>query len=314
MTEFRANERKRRRPPNAHRNHCGIVCAPPIQWRMYMLTDEKIRELIEKLGITDDEFAELVEKTSDEMNVTPGGAMLLLHYRAFNKPKAVETTIDNFTKSKKEGTEDLFKDASEFLSRYALNNHKDDPDWLEKELEMEMKFSKNYSPEKATMLLAYSYGWRNGDAISAFNSKHAQDRRVDCLSLDSLLLKINDDKKIKFLSGIVNRISNVREFDEPKGHKLRATGIEITDGKNKIWINCHDTSPFKSKSTGRQVLGKFLSTKAQMDRTEMIGSIATFMNLDAAVTKNGDLRLSTGPYSNFNYERTEDKSPLGESA
>lgn len=279
-----------------------------------MLTDEKIRELIEKLGITDDEFAELVEKTSDEKNVTPGGAMLLLHYRAFNKPKGVETTIDNFEKPVKETMDDLFKDASEFLSRYALNNHKDEADWLEKELDREMKFSKNYTPEKATMLLAYSYGWRNGDAISAFDSKLVQGKRADCLSLDSLLPKINEKGKIPFLSGIVNRISNAKEFDEQKGHKLRSTGIEITDGKNKIWINCHDTSPFKSKSTGLQVLGKFLSTKAQMNRTEMIGSIVTFMNLDASITKKSDLRLSTGPYSNFNYEKLDEKSPLGENA
>jgi hypothetical protein len=44
----------------------------------------------------------------------------------------------------------------------------------------------------------------------------------------------------------------------------------------------------------------------------MIGSIATFMNLDTRITTKGDLRLNTGPYSNFNYEKTEqnEKSPL----
>ena len=234
-----------------------------------------------------------------------------MYYEAFNKPKGVETTLENFSKPK-EKMNDLFEDASNYLSQYAAVNHKNEPDWIESQLVREMKHDKNYSPEKATMLLAYAYGWRDGKPLSIFDSKYQNSPRLDALSLDGLLSKINDFGRITFLTGRVNRISNARE--DEGAYRLRSTGIELTDGKDKVWVNCHDTNPFTSKKSGKLVAGKFLSTKAQMNRTDMIGSIATFMNLDTRITKKGDLRLNTGPYSNFNYEKTEqnEKSPLEE--
>ena len=59
-----------------------------------MLTDEKKKELIEKLGVSEEEFAELVKRKGEEKNVSPGGATLLLYYEAFNKPKGVDTTLE----------------------------------------------------------------------------------------------------------------------------------------------------------------------------------------------------------------------------
>jgi hypothetical protein len=285
------------------------VPAPPIQEVWSLLSDEKKKELMEKLGVTEEEFAGLVKRKSDEKNVTPNGAKLLLYYEAFNKPKGVETNLENFSKPK-EDMANLFDEASSYLSQYAAVNHKNEPDWIESQLVLEMKHDKNYSPEKATMLLAYAYGWRDGKPLSMFDSKCQTIPRLDALSLDGLLSKINDFGRITFLTGRVNRISNARE--DEGAYRLRSTGIELTDGKDKVWVNCHDTKPFTSKKSGKLVAGKFLSTKAQMNRTDMIGSIATFMNLDTRITKKGDLRLNTGPYSNFNYEKTEqnEKSPL----
>lgn len=275
-----------------------------------MLTDEKKKELIEKLGVSEDEFAELVKRKSDEKNVTPGGAKLLLYYEAFNKHKGVETTLDNFSK-KVDNTETLFEDASNYLSQYAATNHKNEADWLERQLESEMKHSKNESPEEVAMLLAYAYGWREGKPLPASSFKARQKIRPDCISLDSLLSKINDEGKIIFLNATVNRVSNVR--DEEGAIRLRTTGIEITDAKDKIWVNCHDTKPFTSKKSGKLIPGKFLSTKAQMRKTELIGSTISFYNLDARISKKGDLTLNTGPYSNFSFEKAEEKErPLEE--
>jgi len=39
-----------------------------------LLSDEKKKELIKKLGVTEEEFAGLVKRKSDEKNVTPNGA------------------------------------------------------------------------------------------------------------------------------------------------------------------------------------------------------------------------------------------------
>ncbi len=275
-----------------------------------MLTDEKKKELIEKLGVSEEEFAELVKRKSEEKNVTPGGAKLLLYYEAFNKHRGVETTLDSFSKNL-DSTETLFEDASNYLSLYAATNHKNEPDWLERHLESEMKHSKNESPEEAAMLLAYAYGWREGKPLPVSSFKASSKIRPDCVSTDCLLSKINDEGKIIFLNATVNRVSNVRE--EEGAIRLRTTGIEITDGKDRIWVNCHDTKPFTSKKSGKLIPGKFLSTKAQMKKTELIGSIISFYNIDARISKNGDLALNTGPYSNFYFEKTKEKeSPLEE--
>jgi len=278
-----------------------------------LLTDEKKKELIEKLGVSDEEFAELVKRKSEEKNVSPGGATLLLYYEAFNKPKGVDTTLENFSKPK-EKMDDLFEDASNYLSQYATVNHKNEPEWLDKKLELEMKFSRNESPEEAAMLLAYAYGWRDGKPLPMSNFKAKPKIRPDCVSLDCLLSKINDEGRIVFLNATVNRVSNVRE--EEGAIRLRTTGIEITDGKDKIWVNCHDTKPFTSKKSGKLIPGRFLSTKAQLKRTDLIGSLVSFYNIEARVSKNGELSLNTGPYSNFSYEKNEqnEKSPLGEAS
>jgi len=278
-----------------------------------LLTDEKKKELIEKLGVSEEEFAELVKKKSEEKNVSPGGATLLLYYEAFNKPKGVDTTLENFSKPK-EKMDDLFEDASNYLSQYAAVNHKNEPEWLERKLELEMKFSRNESPEEAAMLLAYAYGWRDGKPLPMSSFKARPKIRPDCVSLDSLLSKINDEGRIVFLNATVNRVSNVRE--EEGAIRLRTTGIEITDGKDKIWVNCHDTKPFTSKKSGKLIPGRFLSTKAQLKRTDLIGSLVSFYNIEARISKNGELSLNTGPYSNFSYEKNEqnEKSPLGEAS
>lgn len=278
-----------------------------------MLTDEKKKELIEKLGVSDEEFAELVKRKSEEKNVSPGGATLLLYYEAFNKPKGVDTTLENFSKPK-EKMDDLFLDASDYLSQYAAVNHKNEPEWLDRKLELEMKFSRNESPEEAAMLLAYAYGWRDGKPLPMSSFKARPKIRPDCVSLDCLLSKINDEGRIVFLNATVNRVSNVRE--EEGAIRLRTTGIEITDGKDKIWVNCHDTKPFTSKKSGKLIPGRFLSTKAQLKRTDLIGSLVLFYNIEARVSKNGELSLNTGPYSNFSYEKNEqnEKSPLGEAS
>jgi len=278
-----------------------------------LLTDEKKKELIEKLGVSDEEFAELVKRKSEEKNVSPGGATLLLYYEAFNKPKGVDTTLENFSKPK-EKMDDLFLDASDYLSQYAAVNHKNEPEWLDRKLELEMKFSRNESPEEAAMLLAYAYGWRDGKPLPMSSFKARPKIRPDCVSLDCLLSKINDEGRIVFLNATVNRVSNVRE--EEGAIRLRTTGIEITDGKDKIWVNCHDTKPFTSKKSGKLIPGRFLSTKAQLKRTDLIGSLVLFYNIEARVSKNGELSLNTGPYSNFSYEKNEqnEKSPLGEAS
>ena len=280
-----------------------------------MLSDEKKKELIEKLGVTEDEFAELVKRKSEEKNVSPGGARLLLYYEAFNKPQGVDTTLENFSKPKenKEDKDELFEDASTYLCQYAAINHKNEPDWLDRKLELQMKFSKNESPEEAAMLLAYAYGWRDGEPLPMSSFKPKPKIRPDCVSLDSLLSKINDEGRIVFLNATVNRVSNSRENEG--AIRLRTTGIEITDGKDKIWVNCHDTKPFTSKKSGKLIPGKFLSTKAQLKRTDLIGSLVLFYNIDAKITKNGDLSLNTGPYSNFSYEKAEGSShPFEENA
>ena len=278
-----------------------------------MLTDEKKKELIEKLGVSEEEFAELVKRKGEEKNVSPGGATLLLYYEAFNKPKGVDTTLENFSKPK-EKMDDLFEDASNYLSQYAAVNHKNEPEWLDRKLELEMKFSRNESPEEAAMLLAYAYGWRDGKSLPMSSFKAKPKIRPDCISLDCLLSKINDEGRIVFLNATVNRVSNVRE--EEGAIRLRTTGIEITDGKDKIWVNCHDTKPFTSKKSGKLIPGRFLSTKAQLKRTNLIGSLVSFYNIEARVSKNGELSLNTGPYSNFSYEKNEqnEKSPLGEAS
>ena len=278
-----------------------------------MLTDEKKKELIEKLGVSDEEFAELVKRKGEEKNVSPGGATLLLYYEAFNKPKGVDTTLENFSKPK-EKMDDLFQDASNYLSQYAAVNHKNEPEWLDRKLELEMKFSRNESPEEAAMLLAYAYGWRDGKPLPISSFKARPKIRPDCISLDCLLSKINDEGRIVFLNATVNRVSNVRE--EEGAIRLRTTGIEITDGKDKIWVNCHDTKPFTSKKSGKLIPGRFLSTKAQLKRTDLIGSLVSFYNIEARISKNGELSLNTGPYSNFSHEKNEqnEKPPLGEAS
>ena len=278
-----------------------------------MLTDEKKKELIEKLGVSDEEFAELVKRKGEEKNVSPGGATLLLYYEAFNKPKGVDTTLENFSKPK-EKMDDLFEDASNYLSQYAAVNHKNEPEWLDRKLELEMKFSRNESPEEAAMLLAYAYGWRDGKPLPMSSFKARPKIRPDCISLDCLLSKINDEGRIVFLNATVNRVSNVRE--EEGAIRLRTTGIEITDGKDKIWVNCHDTKPFTSKKSGKLIPGRFLSTKAQLKRTDLIGSLVSFYNIEARISKNGELSLNTGPYSNFSHEKNEqnEKPPLGEAS
>jgi len=278
-----------------------------------LLTDEKKKELIEKLGVSDEEFAELVKRKGEEKNVSPGGATLLLYYEAFNKPKGVDTTLENFSKPK-EKMDDLFQDASNYLSQYAAVNHKNEPEWLDRKLELEMKFSRNESPEEAAMLLAYAYGWRDGKPLPISSFKARPKIRPDCISLDCLLSKINDEGRIVFLNATVNRVSNVRE--EEGAIRLRTTGIEITDGKDKIWVNCHDTKPFTSKKSGKLIPGRFLSTKAQLKRTDLIGSLVSFYNIEARISKNGELSLNTGPYSNFSHEKNEqnEKPPLGEAS
>ena len=278
-----------------------------------MLTDEKKKELIEKLGVSDEEFAELVKRKGEEKNVSPGGATLLLYYEAFNKPKGVDTTLENFSKPK-EKMDDLFQDASNYLSQYAAVNHKNEPEWLDRKLELEMKFSRNESPEEAAMLLAYAYGWRDGKPLPISSFKARPKIRPDCISLDCLLSKINDEGRIVFLNATVNRVSNVRE--EEGAIRLRTTGIEITDGKDKIWVNCHDTKPFTSKKSGKLIPGRFHSTKAQLKRTDLIGSLVSFYNIEARISKNGELSLNTGPYSNFSHEKNEqnEKPPLGEAS
>ena len=210
--------------------------------------------------------------------------------------------------------DDLFQDASDYLSQYAAVNHKNEPEWRDKKLELEMKFSRNESPEEAAMLLAYAYGWRDGKPLPMSSFKARPKIRPDCISLDCLLSKINDEGRIVFLNATVNRVSNVRE--EEGAIRLRTTGIEITDGKDKIWVNCHDTKPFTSKKSGKLIPGRFLSTKAQLKRTDLIGSIVSFYNIEARISKNGELSLNTGPYSNFSYEKNEqnEKSPLGEAS
>ncbi|HOI77923.1 MAG TPA: hypothetical protein PLI06_09995 [Methanofastidiosum sp.] len=179
---------------------------------------------------------------------------------------------------------------------------------------LEMKFSRNESPEEAAMLLAYAYGWRDGKPLPMSSFKARPKIRPDCISLDCLLSKINDEGRIVFLNATVNRVSNVRE--EEGAIRLRTTGIEITDGKDKIWVNCHDTKPFTSKKSGKLIPGRFLSTKAQLKRTDLIGSLVSFYNIEARISKNGELSLNTGPYSNFSYEKNEqnEKSPLGEAS
>jgi hypothetical protein len=155
--------------------------------------------------------------------------------------------------------------------------------------------------------LAYAYGWRDGEPLPMSSFKSKPKIRSDCVSLDSLLSKINEEGRIVFLNATVNRVSNSRENEG--AIRLRTTGIEITDGKDKIWVHCHDTKPFTSKKSGKLIPGKFLSTKAQLKRTDLIGSLALFYNIDAKITKNGDLSLNTGPYSNFSYEKAEGSSP-----
>ena len=120
-----------------------------------MLTDEKKKELIEKLGVSDEEFAELVKRKSEEKNVSPGGATLLLYYEAFNKPKGVDTTLENFSKPK-EKMDDLFQDASDYLSQYAAVNQRTSLNGLKK-LELEMKFS-GTSRRSEAAAFAYTAG------------------------------------------------------------------------------------------------------------------------------------------------------------
>jgi len=253
----------------------------------YMAYEEIKQEICSKHGISINELSRLVCLKKDEKGVTEQSALDLVKLDLDKKNPILNKPSQKFIES---------VDAEEWLVDYAKKHHPEDPEWYKNAIEKEYKGGRyGIEEEDAVRLAAMSYGWRPVGEDPNLNLW----RELDDLSEKSLSQKIINGR-IERLTARVNKLSVERPYSWEHKYRTRWRGVELTDGKFSIWLNCYDTSMYKTDT------GRFVPANPMLERIRALESRSPLIGLTVTVTKlgiwrnrKGFLSLCTGPESEF---------------
>jgi len=263
------------------------VFTPLLKGASYMAYEEIKQEICSKHGISINELSRLVDLKKDEKGVTEESALVLVKLDLEKKNSILKKPSQSFVDS---------VNAEEYLVDYAKKHHPDDPDWYKKAIEKEYKGGRyGIEEEDAIRLAAMSYGWKpDGE-----NSDGNLWQELDNLSEKSLAQKIRNGR-IERLTARVNKLSTERPYSWEHKYRAKSRGVELTDGKFSIWLNCYDTSMYKTDS------GKVVPANPMLERirtleskSPLVGLTVTVTNIETGRNRKGYINLSTGPESEF---------------
>jgi len=252
-----------------------------------MAYEEIKQEICSKHGISINELSRLVCLKQDEKGVTEKSALDLVKLDLEKKNSILNRPSKSFVDS---------VNAEEWLVDYAKKHHPEDPDWHRNAIEKEYKGGMyGIQEEDAVRLAAMSYGWKPEGEEHLEHPWH----ELDCLSEKSLS-KMIIDGRIERLTARVNKLSTEKPYAWEHKYRTRWRGVELTDGKFSIWLNCYDTSMYRAES------GRIVPANPMLERIRTLESRSPLVGLTVTVTKigtwrnkKGYLSFSTGPESEF---------------
>ena len=252
-----------------------------------MAYEEIKQEICSKHGVSINELSRLACLKQDEKGVTEESALVLVKLDLEKKNSILNKPSKSFIDS---------VNAEEYLADYAKEHHPDDPNWFKNAIEKEYKGGRyRIQEEDAVRLAAMSYGWKsNGE-----NPEGILSPELDNLSERSLSQKIINGR-IERLTAKVNKLSVERPYSWEHKYRTKWRGVELTDGKFSIWLNCYDTSMYRAES-GRLVPANPMleRIRALEGRSPLIGQNVTVTKLGTWRNRKGFLTLCTGPESEF---------------
>jgi len=250
------------------------------------MTYEEIKqEICSKHGISINELSRLVGLKLQEKEVTEKEALDLVKLDLEKKNSILNKPSQSFVDS---------INAEEYLVDYAKEHHPDDPEWYKKTIDREYKGGKyGILEEDAVRLAAMAYGWKSG------NYRAEERQEIDNLSERSLSKKIQNGR-IDCLTARINKLSVEAPYSWEHKYRVKWRGVELTDGRFSMRVNCYDTSMFKSES------GKIVPANPMLERIRtieskfpLVGATVTITNLHTWRNRKGYLTLATGPESDF---------------
>ncbi len=253
----------------------------------YMAYEEIKQEICSKHGVSINELSRLVDLKKVEKGVTEESALVLVKLDLEKKNSILNKPSQSFVDS---------VNAEEYLVDYAKKHHPEDPDWYKKAIEKEYKGGRyGIEEEDAIRLAAMSYGWKS----EGENSQENVLQELDNLSEKSLAQKIRNGR-IERLTARVNKLSTERPYSWEHKYRAKSRGVELTDGKFSIWLNCYDTSMYKTES------GKIVPANPMLERirtleskSPLVGLTVTVTNIETGRNRKGYINISTGPESEF---------------
>lgn len=260
---------------------------PLLKGASYMAYEEIKQEICSKHGVSINELSRLACLKQDEKGVTEKSALELVKLDLEKKNLILNKPSQKFIDS---------VNAEEYLADYAKKHHPEDPNWFKNAIEKEYKGGiYGIEEEDAIRLAAMSYGWKSDRE----NSEGILWQELDNLSEKSLSQKIRNGR-IERLTAKVNKLSTERPYPWEHKYRTKSRGVELTDGRCSIWINCYDTSMYKT-DTGRLIPANPMLERIRTleSRSPLVGLTVTVTNIETWRNRKGFINLSTGPESEF---------------
>lgn len=122
---------------------------------------------------------------------------------------------------------------------------------------------------------------------------------IDNLSEKSLSSKINNGR-IERLTAKINKLGTEKPYAWEHKYRIKWRGVELTDGRCSIWVNCYETSMYKSESGYLVPANPMLERIRKLEsKMSLVGATVAITNIHTWRNRKGYLSLSTGPETEF---------------